>query len=114
MRTIHIYAIYDVKAGVYMKPWYQHTDAEAKRAFTDIAIDPQHPIGKHPADYTLFFIGFYDDSTGKIEPCDPMSLCTALECVAAHAAADPAQQDLLQQALNQTGIHIPESPGGTT
>jgi len=43
------------------------TVGEAMRAMKATANDPQSNICRHPADFTMFEIGEYDDSTGKIK-----------------------------------------------
>lgn len=64
---MQIFAIYDSKAEVYNKPFYELTIASAIRAFSDAANDTQTAFAKHPADYTLFHIGTFDDATAKID-----------------------------------------------
>lgn len=80
---LNIYAIYDTASGAYMRPFFVHSDGQAIRAFSDIATDANHDIGKHPEDYTLYRIGTYDDQNGKLHPEDPSSLATAMALVAA-------------------------------
>lgn len=79
---LNVYTIYDVASGAYMRPFFLQSDGQAMRAFTDIATDAEHDVGKHPEDYTLYRIGTYDDNKGQLIPEDPESLATALEVVA--------------------------------
>lgn len=60
-------SIYDKKACIYGKPFYPVTKADAIRAFGDIAVDSNHPVGKHPEDYDLFVLGVFDDNKGGVE-----------------------------------------------
>lgn len=60
------YAIYDAKAEAYMAPFFLPSNGLATRAFQDMANDPNHPIGQHPEDYTLFEIGAFDDLNAQI------------------------------------------------
>jgi len=62
-----VYAIYDSKLETYNNPVVANTKGAMIREFVDIAKNEQHPVGKHPADYTLFEIGTYNDSSGKVE-----------------------------------------------
>lgn len=62
---LFIYATYDSKAQVYSQPFYMQSRGAAIRSFTDISKDSAHPIGKHPEDYSLFELGFYDDSNAS-------------------------------------------------
>ena len=79
---LNIYTIYDSAAVAYMRPFFQQSDGQAMRSFSDIALDADHEIGKHPEDYSLFRIGTYNDNTGEIKPLNRECLATALEVVA--------------------------------
>lgn len=92
-----VYTIYDVASGVYMRPFFAKADGEAMRSFADLAVDPQHPVGAHPSDYTLFNIGSYDDNTGQIQGGPPLKLMTALEGISAVRNADKRQLDLIEE-----------------
>lgn len=67
MMKIRIYAIHDIKAKCFQRPFFCKEDGEATRVFSDIAQDVEHPIGKHPEDYSLFRIGQYDDNEANVE-----------------------------------------------
>ena len=79
---LNIYSIFDVKTGAYMRPFFLQSDGQAMRMFSDIAIDKDHDVGKHPEDYTLVRIGAFNDVKGELVPEMVESLCTALEMVA--------------------------------
>lgn len=75
-----IFSVYDSKAEAYMQPFFMLTKGSALRAWTDTINDPQTQFFKHPTDFTLFEIGEYDDSSGKlINHTAKMSLGVALE-----------------------------------
>ena len=59
-----VYSIYDKKAERWTFPMQVEKHGDMMRSFEDISNDPNHVVGKHPEDYTLFEIGEYDDSTG--------------------------------------------------
>lgn len=67
MQRISIFAVYDKKAAAYLQPFYFPQKGQAIRAFEDSVKDPQSAFAKHPADYSLFKIGEYDDQTGQIK-----------------------------------------------
>lgn len=77
----NIYSIYDTASGLYSRPFFTKSDAEAVRSFSDIATDAEHPIGAHPEDYTLFRLGTFDDVCGELHNEANESLATALELV---------------------------------
>ncbi len=78
---LNIYTIFDTAAGLYMRPWYASSDGAAVRAFGDLAKDPEHEIGQHPEDYSLFRIGVYDDNNAVMTVEDRDCIATALELV---------------------------------
>jgi len=74
-----IFTVFDGPANAYLPPFFFHAAGQAVRAFTDSANDDQHLIGKHPADYTLFEVGTYDDATGIFENVQHINLGNGLE-----------------------------------
>lgn len=77
-----IYTVYDSKSEAYLQPFFLQTNGQAIRSFSDCANDPNHQFGRHPGDYTLFYLGMYEDgsATFAIEPT-PASLGKAIEFV---------------------------------
>lgn len=65
---IKLFSVYDVKTAVYTPVFPALTCEGAKRQFGDMVGDSNHVYGKHPADFTLFYVADYDDSNGKILP----------------------------------------------
>ena len=43
----------------------------ATRSFSDCIDDTEHNFARHPADYTLFKIGTFNDKTAEIEYLSP-------------------------------------------
>lgn len=64
---LFVYSIYDEKVESYSQPFFCPTNPAAIRMFTDLANDDNSNISRHQQDYTLYQIGKWDDSTGKIE-----------------------------------------------
>ena len=62
-----IFSIYDEKAQAYLPPFFLPTVGMAKRAFADCCNSDSHQFGKHPADFTLFELGEFDDAHGDIQ-----------------------------------------------
>ncbi|SMN17374.1 Phage single stranded DNA synthesis  len=58
-----IFTIYDEKAGAYFPPFFLPTKNMAIREFDNLVNDPESQIHKHPQDYTLFYLGIFDDIT---------------------------------------------------
>lgn len=84
----NMFAIYDCKADAYLIPFYLPNNDVALRVFEDCVNDPEHQWGKHPADYTLFQLGIYDDSTGTHTLIDNKALAVGIELV----RSDPARE----------------------
>ncbi len=74
---LNVYCIYDVKAGIFNKPFFMTKDAMAVRSFSDIVNDDRSSICSHPEDYTLHRIGSYDDGTGVLEAGKIVSIANA-------------------------------------
>ena len=79
-----MYCVYDAKAEIYGPPVCFNTGGEAIRWFDDLAngrLNSLH-VSHHPEDYTLFHIGSYDQSTGKVEMSEAkVSMGLALDYV---------------------------------
>lgn len=74
-----IYSVYDSKVGSYLSPFFMRSKGEAIRALTNELASDTSNIGKYPADFTLFEIGEYDDSSGAIKSIAPVSIGVAIE-----------------------------------
>jgi len=61
---IRIYSIYDKAAQYYNRPFYAHNDAVALRSFRALRLDYESEIHRHPEDFSLFYLGTFDDSSG--------------------------------------------------
>ena len=70
---LYIYSIYDSKAGAFLRPFFEQTDATAVRAVSGVFNDPEHPFSQHGADYTLFCVGEFDEFKGQVKPIEAMS-----------------------------------------
>lgn len=62
-----VYSVYDSKAEAYLQPFYMQSEGQAIRSFGEVANNKEHSIGKYPEDFTLFHLGYFDDSTCDFE-----------------------------------------------
>lgn len=77
-----VFTIYDAKAEAYLPPFYFAATGQALRAFADMANEREHQVGRHPADYTLFELGYFDDGDATFEAHQAkIPLGTAVEYV---------------------------------
>lgn len=85
-----IYCVYDAKAEAYLQPFFCDSKGLAIRGFTDEVNKPTSPFNKWAADFTLFELGSFDDSSAKfLLHSTPISVGVALEFV--NAVKDPKQ-----------------------
>lgn len=67
---VHAYTIYDCKALIYSPPFFAGTHGLATRMVADAANDLSSNLGRHPADFTLYCIGTFDDASSRLLPFD--------------------------------------------
>lgn len=63
----HIFAIRDIKAGLYGHPVIKVTHAVMERDLGQMSNDPNHPVSQHPEDHDLYYLGTYDNETGAMD-----------------------------------------------
>jgi hypothetical protein len=78
---IHIvFSIHDQKADAFLPPFILPKEEMAKRTFYDCVNSEDHQFGAHPADYTLFKLGLFDDESGTyLLEKTPISLGSGIE-----------------------------------
>lgn len=74
-----ICAVKDVKTGLFENLITVRHENEAKREFIAVCKMPETKFGKYPADYELWRLGQYDDSTGSIIPSTPEHLANGVD-----------------------------------
>lgn len=65
---LKIYSIWDQKGEIFNTPFYQRTHGEAERSFKQVVNDEKSNLCRYPEDYDLYYLGEYDDQTGKMMP----------------------------------------------
>lgn len=74
------FSIRDAKAEIFNPPFYKKTHGEAERDFKTLVNDPKSQVYLYAEDYDLYFIGVYDDNTGKFMSLDtPQHLVKAVQ-----------------------------------
>jgi len=70
-----IVSLRDQKAGAFTPPSFFPSEGVAIRAFTEgVNTQGERDLYKHPDDFELFHIGFFDDSDVLLEAVKPRSL----------------------------------------
>ena len=64
---VTMFCIYDMKLATYMSPFPMAHEGQALRAFQNLLDDKSTTMGKYPADFALYQLGKFDDSTGKMQ-----------------------------------------------
>jgi len=87
-----IYSLYDCKAKAYLQPFYSQNKATALRAVEGAMSEGNQTFCRHPADYSLWEIGAFDDNTGLLEHGDsPEYVIQLIELV---PEPEPMQLDM--------------------
>lgn len=72
--TMSVYAVYDVKTGVFFAPMVYHNDAHAIRELRRPFKDASSSLGQYPEDYDVYLVGSWSDHEGKLEGLTPPRL----------------------------------------
>lgn len=68
---INLYALRDNKVGTFNPPVKIQNDAAAIRMFGDmVQRDTDSIVGQHPEDFSLWFVGTFDDESGELSQTD--------------------------------------------
>lgn len=84
---LRAYTLHDVKALSYSPPFFVQNDAMAVRMVKDLVSDNSTTVGRHPSDYKLYCIGFFEDDAAKLTPLSIMEHVT--DCIALVPAPHP-------------------------
>jgi hypothetical protein len=62
-----MFTVYDAAAKAFLRPFFTPTEATAIRAFTQEVNTPKTPLNNNPEDFSLFYLGEYDDANGSFD-----------------------------------------------
>jgi hypothetical protein len=78
-----MYSVRDAKAEVFKPPFYKQTHGEAERDFRMLCNDEKSIVAKYPEDFDLWYMGEFDDCSGKMQSLSsPQHIIKAIQCVA--------------------------------
>lgn len=100
---INLYSIFDSAASAYRKPFFMQADGEAMRGFSDLCMNAESEIGKHPEDYSLCRHGSFSDADGKVFAEDVCVLITGIKAVAESRKVDGNSLDKFDMELESIG-----------
>lgn len=66
MRQAIVVGLRDLKLSEYIQVFVLRAPGEAKRIFLEGIKNPNTPLGKYPADFTIHELGLFDGETGRI------------------------------------------------
>lgn len=69
---LRAYSVYDECTETYGVPFFVVNDKTAERAFFMLVNDPQSTVFQSPKDFSLYFIGSYDDSNAELRTTTPV------------------------------------------
>lgn len=75
-----MFAIFDIKANAFGRPYFAKTVGLGERMFMDAVNQPDSELRRHPFDFVLYEVGSFDDAEGKLESDHnyPREICTAV------------------------------------
>lgn len=76
-----IYAVRDAAVEAFLQPFFSPTDASAVRSLTIVVNDEKHEFYKHAADYSLWDLGDFDDTSGVLTPTVPIKRIVSCEAL---------------------------------
>ncbi|AZL82695.1 nonstructural protein [Apis mellifera associated microvirus 24] len=76
-----LFSVRDAKSEIFHPPWFKLTHGEAERDFRSAVNDEKTNLNKYPEDYDLYYVGEYDDNSGRFSPLDtPQHVIKAVQC----------------------------------
>ncbi len=75
--------------NAHLQPYFAPNSAVAIRHFTAAALDPTHNFHKFAADFTLFQLGDFDETTAQFKNETPISLINGLQAISNYEATQP-------------------------
>lgn len=67
---MQVYTVRDSAISAFVNPFYARTHEEAMRTCAQAISDKKSAMGTHPENFDLYYLGTYEDNTGKISPLD--------------------------------------------
>lgn len=89
---LRAYTLHDVAARNFSPPFFTDNDAMAKRMVSDLVADTNTSVGRHPADYRLYWVGMFDITSGILKPLEIAE--HVLDCVSLVPPTQPTMFDV--------------------
>lgn len=95
---VKCYAVLDAKIADFHLAIFDLKHEGAMRQFSDAVNDKQTKWNRHPEDYSLWYVGEFDTSKGKLEGAVPESLVNGVAVV---SLKDSPQLDLFKNGVEE-------------
>lgn len=71
MAILKVYSLRDVRTEAFMRPMFVQNQKVIERVMEDGLRDESSNLSRHPEDYQLYYLGEFDEDTGKIDSVPP-------------------------------------------
>lgn len=78
---MQVFTVFDAAVGAYLQPFFCRSKGEATRSFGEACNDKSKPFFNHPLDFTLVYLGEWDDGGAVFNCAPPVRIVSAHECV---------------------------------
>lgn len=76
---LQVYSVFDRAVTAFLPPMFVRAKGEMLRQFQSAVNSPDHQFHKHLSDYTLFYLGEFDDAGGVFSAIEPLRVVSASE-----------------------------------
>lgn len=91
---LEVYTVHDRAVGAFLQPFFVRSRGEAVRSFTEACNDGKSQFAKYPGDYTMYFVGKYDDQSGMfLADGSPSRVIGAIEVHVVDSVAERSAED---------------------
>ena len=67
MAQLKIFTLRDVRTEAFNRPMFLQNESVLDRSIRDACQDENSLLSLHPEDYQVYYLGTFDEQTGKIE-----------------------------------------------
>lgn len=75
---LFVFALHDTAVKAYGQPFFMPSEAAAVRAFRSLVNDPKSQLNQSPGDFSLHFLGTFDDTHGTFTTDKTRQIATGL------------------------------------
>lgn len=68
---LNLYSVHDAAVQAFLQPFFARSHGEALRSFQDACNDPKTAFHAHTNDYSLWFLGSFNDASGDLAATHP-------------------------------------------